>query len=146
MHTVFLRAHVLSREKKSQIWHLIACSALGARFRPIGGCQSVIFPLFSCLGGFLCRCHCLPDRHCAAESKTAEELFMEQIKPALQLFPGKDCSNSALQPFASGLLETIAILWPAPAHASPVGSLQSISSTKCYVPLPWQVWIAQLGG
>lgn len=66
-------------EKKNQIWHLIVCSALGARLLLVGGCQSVIFPLFSGLGGFLCRGHCLPDgRHRAAESKTAEELFMEQ--------------------------------------------------------------------
>lgn len=63
----------------NKIWHLIVCNALGTRLRLIGGCQSVIFPLFSGPGGFLCRGHHLPDgRHCAAESKTAEELFMEQ--------------------------------------------------------------------
>lgn len=79
-------------------------------------------------------------------AKQQRSCLRSKLKPALQLFPGKDCSNAALQSFASGLLEMIAILWPAPAHASPVGSLQSTSSTKCYVPLPWQVWIAQLGG
>lgn len=79
-------------------------------------------------------------------AKQQRSCLWSKLKPALQLFRGKDCSNSALQPFASGLLETIAILCPAPAHASPVGSLQSISSIKCYVPLPWQVWIAQLEG
>lgn len=79
-------------------------------------------------------------------AKQQRSCLRSKLKPALQLFPWKDWSNSALQLFASGLLEPIAVLWPAPAHPSPVGRLQSTSSTKCHVPLPWQVWVAQLGG
>lgn len=46
----------------------LASDALGARLRLVGGCQSVIFCLFSGSRGLLCRGHRLPHcRHCAAQ-------------------------------------------------------------------------------
>lgn len=67
-------------------------------------------------------------------AKQQRSCLWSKLKPALQLFPGKDCANSALQPIPPGLLEPIAVLRPAPAHPSPMGGLQSISPSKSHVP------------
>lgn len=100
----------------------------------VGGCSSAEAITCSVAGTVLPRANQL--RNCS----------WSKLKPALQLFPGKNCSSSTLQPFAPGWLELIAVLLPAPAHSSPAGRPQSISPSKSHVLLPCKVRVTQLGG
>lgn len=74
-------------------------------------------------------------------AKQPRSFLWSELKPALQLFPGKGCSSSTLQPSAPGRSEPIAVLLPAPAHPH----LQSIPPSESRVPLPCQAGVTGPG-